>query len=295
MGVIIQQTAIAENTGHSAIRNAARAAEQCLTLAGADKADIGLLINVGIYRDHNIMEPSVASLIQNELAMGLDIGAEALGPTTFSFDVVNGSCGFLNAVQIADAYLRNGTIQRALIVAGDTHPSMTAHPAFPYQPLGAAALLGFDSDTSKGFQVIDYQSELKGNSPVAAYGDFTEMGVNGRAGGTFHFEPDHTNTLQQLLVSHLQRFLMQHQCPSPDYFLGSAIASDFVKNTVQSAELDAVGAAFVDTYAEFQGDIHSATLIAAFDQIQANLKGEQTLLLASAGSGNATACAFYHT
>ena len=71
-----------------------------------------MLINAGIYRDRNMAEPALAALIQ------ADIGAHPEDPHpdshgTFSFDVANGVCGVLTALQIADGFLRSHAIQRA--------------------------------------------------------------------------------------------------------------------------------------------------------------------------------------
>ncbi|MBC7304849.1 MAG: hypothetical protein H5T78_28365, partial [Nocardia sp.] len=48
------------------------AARACLAGAGLGATDIDVLINIGIYRDGNVVEPSNAALIQRELGMHLD-------------------------------------------------------------------------------------------------------------------------------------------------------------------------------------------------------------------------------
>ena len=171
------------DNGFSAIANATQAGLSCLEQAGLQPNDIGLLINAGVYRDHNIMEPSIASLIQKELNMGLDFQADAPQHATFSFDVVNGACSFLNAVTIADSFLRNGSVKYVLIVCGDSHPSQTDHPEFPYVAVGAAALLSLSEDASKGFQHFAYLSnDCDQLSSIGAYGDMEQFGNQGRAG-----------------------------------------------------------------------------------------------------------------
>jgi 3-oxoacyl-[acyl-carrier-protein] synthase-3 len=108
-------------------------------------ADIDLLINAGLYHDRNLGEPALAALIQE------DIGANPEDPHggghgTFSFDVANGSCGMLTGLQIADGFLRAGTIDHALIVASDARPGRRLAPGFPFGATGAAIVCGWRPD-----------------------------------------------------------------------------------------------------------------------------------------------------
>src|ERR1700737_1405566 len=124
MGPVIDRLDVTRGGGgarHSALRLAVAAAKTCLERAGRDSDDVDLLINAGIYRDRNLAEPALAALIQE------DIGANPEDPHddahgTFSFDISNGTCGVLTALQIADGFLRSRTIDRALIVASDANP-----------------------------------------------------------------------------------------------------------------------------------------------------------------------------
>lgn len=124
---------------HSALSLAVDACRTALGRCDLSPRDVGLLINAGLYRDDNIGEPALAPLIQE------DIGANPEDPHpggtgTFSFDVANGSCGLLNALEIADGFLRTTTVDTVLVVASDASPSRRMAPEFPYQPGGAAAV-----------------------------------------------------------------------------------------------------------------------------------------------------------
>jgi 3-oxoacyl-[acyl-carrier-protein] synthase III len=125
----------------SARRLADAAAEQAIERAGLVADDIDLLLNAGIYRDGNLGEPALAALIQE------DIGAHPEDPHdgdhgTFSFDVANGSCGMLTGLQIADGFIRAGTIDHALVVASDADPGRHMAADFPFAPAGAAIVCG---------------------------------------------------------------------------------------------------------------------------------------------------------
>ena len=124
---------------HSALQLAVAAAKGCLAQAETAPSALVLLINAGIYRDRNLGEPALAAIIQD------DIGANPEDPHddahgTFSFDIANGACGVLTALQIADGFLRSHTISRALVVASDANPGRGASERFPFSPAGAALL-----------------------------------------------------------------------------------------------------------------------------------------------------------
>src|SRR5215469_15262038 len=91
----------------SARRLADDAARACLAEAGRHSDDIDMLINTGIYSEDHLGEPALAALIQE------DIGANPVEPPgggrgTFSFDLLNGSCGVLTAVQLESGLLQSG-------------------------------------------------------------------------------------------------------------------------------------------------------------------------------------------
>jgi 3-oxoacyl-[acyl-carrier-protein] synthase III len=130
---------------HSALRLAVRAARDCLHETGRTPHDIDLLVNAGIYRDRNLGEPALAAMIQQ------DIGANPEAPHagshgTFSFDIMNGSCGVLTALQIVDGFLRSHSIDCALIVASDADPGHGMSERFPFSPAGAALLCTWTDD-----------------------------------------------------------------------------------------------------------------------------------------------------
>lgn len=144
MATIIESVGVVGGRGRrarSARKLADAAAERAIARAGLVADDIDLLLNAGIYRDGNLGEPALAALIQE------DIGAHPEDPHdgdhgTFSFDVANGSCGMLTALQIADGFLRAGTIDHALVVASDADPGRHMAPDFPFAASGAAIVCG---------------------------------------------------------------------------------------------------------------------------------------------------------
>lgn len=154
--------------GTGAIKLADDAAQACLARAGRKASDLDFLINAGVYRDNNIAEPAVASIIQEDIGANPDPPLEG-GHGTFSFDVNNGACGVLTGVHILDGFLTSGAIDLGIVVASDADPELGSnwdfpfglvgpagrlsrdHRRFPFSPVGGAVLLSRSEDESKGF------------------------------------------------------------------------------------------------------------------------------------------------
>ena len=148
MGTVIDRIDVAQprlRDRHSALHLAVTAAKDCLQRAGCDPDELDLVVNAGIYRDRNLGEPALAALIQD------DIGANPEDPHagahgTFSFDIANGACGVLTALQIVDGFLRTHSIHRALVVASDADPGHGMSEHFPFSAAGVALLCGWTDD-----------------------------------------------------------------------------------------------------------------------------------------------------
>lgn len=67
MNAVLCHTAVCDLHSTSAVDSAASAGMQCLGGAGIAPGDVNVLINVGVYRENNVMEPSIAALIQQKM------------------------------------------------------------------------------------------------------------------------------------------------------------------------------------------------------------------------------------
>lgn len=135
---------------------AVRAARGALTAAGRDPGEIDLLINTGVYRDENICEPAMAPFVQR--GIGANPGTPRLGAlSTFSFDLVNGGCGFLIACQVIDGFIRSGSVRRGMVVASDIDPAPRVSEGYPFLPVGGALLLG-SGEADAGFASFQFDS-----------------------------------------------------------------------------------------------------------------------------------------
>jgi 3-oxoacyl-[acyl-carrier-protein] synthase-3 len=114
-----------------------------------------MLINAGIYREDNMGEPALAALIQEDI--GANLGQPPVGGRgTFSFDLINGTCGVISAIQLESGLLRSGVIRLGAIVTSDVDPQLKDPGTAPFRPAGGAMLLGWDG-TGAGF--TDFAAE----------------------------------------------------------------------------------------------------------------------------------------
>jgi 3-oxoacyl-[acyl-carrier-protein] synthase III len=133
----------------TARRLADAAARTCLAHAGREPGDVDMLINAGIYREDNMGEPALAALIQEDI--GANLGQLPVGGHgTFSFDLLNGTCGVISAIHIESGLLRSGVIRLGAIVTSDVDPKLRDPGPAPFRPAAGAMLLGWD-DTDTGF------------------------------------------------------------------------------------------------------------------------------------------------
>ena len=87
---------------------ACEAAKRALADAGMDASDLDAIIMATVTADYQM--PSSACVLEDKL------GARGV----FSFDVGAACSGFLNALSVADCFIRTGKIRNALVVGSDT-------------------------------------------------------------------------------------------------------------------------------------------------------------------------------
>ncbi|MFB7722347.1 MULTISPECIES: hypothetical protein [unclassified Nocardia] len=293
MGVRIKSTGIsrAEST-FSIVEHSGAAARQSMERAEVRPDQVGVLINAGIFRDTNTVEPAVSALIQKEAGIGLDYTKD--DPRSFSFDLMNAGVGVLNAVQVAQSILETGSAEHVLIVSGDTHPSLkrgAADDEFPYATAGAALLLA-RSDDEEGFGRVHTVSG--GGTPgIESYVDVATMGTNGRELMTVVREPDAEARLLALAADAARLALSESD---PEQASTALIASTPTAGFPEllAAELGiAPNAVFTPDLS--QGDPHTAALPLAYDAAVANrsLDAFSHVLFVAAGAGPSAAAVLY--
>ncbi|MET9670893.1 3-oxoacyl-[acyl-carrier-protein] synthase III C-terminal domain-containing protein [Streptomyces sp. NPDC006475] len=304
MATVIASTALcpADDTG-SSIAYAASAGSACLQQAGLGPADVDVLINVGVYRDSNISEPSVAALIQKRIGINLDYLHDTDRRAAFSFDLMNGACGVLNAVQAGGALLAAGSARRVLVVSADTHPSMdpakAGTAAFPYAATGAALLLE-RSDDALGFGRVHHRSR-PGGPGVNGYVPLREAGAEGRNTITVDRDSDVLERMLDLAVDSVQGTLTAeygtdaaHSQTALDrtLLITSQPSAEFASQLAKRLGLASDAAVTVEG---LTGDPHTSALTYGFRQAQdaGRLAGHDRILFLAVGAGLSSAASLY--
>jgi 3-oxoacyl-[acyl-carrier-protein] synthase-3 len=298
MGSVIEACSVAPGrTGHAgAQRLADQAAESCLAEAGVAASDVDLLINCGIYHDRLMGEPALAALIQEDI--GANPGHPPVGGHgTFSFDLANGPCGVLNAMEVIDGFLSAGTARFGLVVTSDAHPGHGLAVDFPYAPVAGAALLRSDgardglvamrTDTYPAFE-RSYQARVHWEPHRRR---LRRRHARGRNVLVIDEEPDFATRRVECAGETVSHFLRDTRAGSVDL-----VATNETGENV-AALADQLGLPF-DTFvapAAELGRAHTAGLLVAMAEARARGRWHdaETILLAATGPGITVGCALY--
>jgi 3-oxoacyl-[acyl-carrier-protein] synthase-3 len=287
MGTLIDRVELAEGgwrSRHSGLRLATKSATDCLARAGRRPQDVDLLVNAGVYRDRNLGEPALAAMIQE------DIGANPEDPHddahgTFSFDVANGSCGVLTALQIVDGFFKSGAIDCALVVASDADPGHHMSVAFPFAPAGAALLCGWDDD-DRGLGRV-YWSSIpdRGESFNATVGMIDRRNIL-----RFHQSADLDQRLAAAAAEAVAECLTASslRVEDLDAIIAAPARSGFRSQLAERLE---IGEQLI-TVAEDQR-MHTASLAAAFERGTREVRPGGLILLIAAAAGVTAGAALY--
>jgi 3-oxoacyl-[acyl-carrier-protein] synthase III len=287
MGTLIDHVALTQGrwrNRHSALHLAVRAAKNCLEQAGRDAHDVDLLINTGIYRDRNLGEPALAAMIQQ------DIGANPENPHadthgTFSFDIANGACGVLTALQIVDGFLKSYAIDCALVVAGDADPGRGMSEHFPFSPAGAAMLCDW-IDGDYGLEHIHWVNALdEGESFNATVGL-----VDGRNVLRFRTSETFDERLAAAAAQAVDECLRESSLQLDDIDVIVAAPGRPRYRTGLAAHLGVPEEQIVVAEDE---NAHTASLAAAFDRGASRNRPGGRVLLVAAGAGITAGAALY--
>jgi len=151
------------------VQLAVQAATACLDHCGLDRAELGLIIHAGVYRDEFVSEPAIAALVAGELGVNDDIESPD-GRKTLAFDVLNGAVGFLNACQVGVQMIGAGKTEHAMVVASEIENNTTdrSHPVYGISETGSAVILGRTGGTA-GFGRFVFHHHPEHADALATY------------------------------------------------------------------------------------------------------------------------------
>ncbi len=279
-------------TKQGAIDYSVLAAEKCILQAGIERDDIDLLINIGTYREKNINEPSIASLIQKRLKIGLDPYKKQFGKSSFSFDLRNGVVGMLSAVQVASALMQQKMVKLALIVSSDVHPSKSRASDFPYTHMGSATLLSWSDDENKGFQKVMFDTSGGDYHGVDALINLNDPDAREKV--DIKIQEDFGQRLGEFTVDMFNKHVQSGELDPGKIKL--AVISEPVPGFSRTIA-DSVGleCRIVDDMYEKYGNVLSSALPLGYHlAVEKQLFSENdTILFIGAGSGLTFACSLY--
>lgn len=136
------------------VRHAVEAGRCGLATSHYRAADVGVLVNAGVFRDRHTCEPAMACYIQHRLG----INVEFQGRRTASFDLGNGGVGMLSAVQVVVALIASGRVEVGMVVASEANPDRRPDPGYTYPATAAAALLDAAPRAGIGFGAFAFET-----------------------------------------------------------------------------------------------------------------------------------------
>ncbi|MBL4799337.1 MAG: hypothetical protein JKY50_18185 [Oleispira sp.] len=293
MGTIIKATGIStDNAIKSSNENAVAAGRQCIETAGINVNDIDLLINVGIYRDENMLEPAMAAFAQKGLGIKPDYIKSQPFNAAFSLDMMNSACGIINAIQTADAMFKSRQIKYALIVSGDAHPSNKKLESFPYAAIGAAMLLEYTED-EKGFQNFSFKHSPTTEHSVRGYLDFNNLAEPAKERLTVDVPAEYKEKLLEFASESVQEYLASNNLDRNSVKLVTPqVEEGFGRKVAESVDIN--DDTIMDLYKEY-GDAHSSALTMAYHlgAEKGLYSSNDNVLFVAAGAGLTSACVLY--
>ncbi|HSP39336.1 MAG TPA: 3-oxoacyl-[acyl-carrier-protein] synthase III C-terminal domain-containing protein [Frankiaceae bacterium] len=286
----------------SALRLADTAAERCLRRGASEAAELDILINAGIYRDKNLGEPALAALIQEDIHANLG-HPPGVGHGTFSFDVGNGACGVLSALQLLRGFLSSGAGELGMVVASDASPQpwprgLIPQQRFPYRAAGGAVLVGWD-DKVPGLTAFrsrtfpEYASLCEGWTEWRRRPRLFPSSPGGRNELRIVRRPGYEARAVDCAVDVIEDLFYEVDLSAGDVdLLVASLSADF--GDALAGRIGLPEGRVVNVPEQFAGS-HTAQIIAGLEQAERSgrLADSRTCLLVSAGSGITATAALY--
>ncbi len=293
MGIVIKSVGTSSDASvPSALDHAAIAGRKAFAAGAIGIEGVDLLINVGIYRDENMVEPAMAAIIHKALGYRLDF-PNPEKTWSFSFDLMNGAGGLLNAVQVASAFLHTGSARTALVVSCDAHPSKAAVKGFPFAAVGSAMLLE-KTDDAKGFGPLRTTESHDATPGLEAS---VVCGPGGTPGGArrmdVRIDADYEARLLEAGVAAIRGYALAHAIDlNRTIVIPSQPSTSFASDLARRCELSAERVVRVTG---LEGDPHTSALTFAYEQLAIRGIPDDVdhLLFLGVGSGVTTTCTAY--
>jgi 3-oxoacyl-[acyl-carrier-protein] synthase III len=275
------------------------AVRTCLAHAGKEPGDIDMLINAGIYREDNLGEPALAALIQEDI--GANLGQPPIGGRgTFSFDLLDGTCGVITAIRIESGLLDSGVIRFGAIVTSDVDPYHRDPGTALLRPAGGAMLLARD-DNLAGFTDFhtetfpEYEDLFQGGLVWRKrHGHRVPRPVTGQHEMVIEEKPGYQGRLADCAEEASRRFLRRLGIGwgEIDLLVAAPSSPDFLDALTRRLGLPGDRIAYVTE--DLEGAYTTGTIAAVQAAIRSGRLGEaRSTLLLAAGAGITVTLALY--
>jgi len=268
------------------------ASERCLADSSHSKRDIDLLIYAGVYRDDYISEPAIASMVAGTLGINANIESQT-DKKTFSFDLLNGSVGFLNACYTSIAMMQGGQqVKTAMVVASEVENNREVLPTSlrGIEETASVVLLDESRNGQTGFGNFVFKHFTEYLESLNTY----TMHSNGRIGLQIEQDTHLEGYYQQCIKETVRELLRVEQLDMSQIqlILPPQISSSFID--ALSETLNVERGKFVDVHAEH--DLYTSSTAYALQRVREKglAKSGDIGLIVEVGAGIQVACATYH-
>jgi len=265
------------------------AAERCLDESSHQRNDINLLIYAGVYRDDFICEPSIASMVAGTLEIN-DIAPQ--NKQMFSFDLLNGPVGFLNACYTAIGMIKAQKAKTAMVVASEVENNRTTFPSalLGVEETSSVLILDESPDGETGFGNFVFKYFTEHMDAFTAYTRFADSKTRLLSEKSMHLEALYQRCINETVQELLR--LEQLDLAQVKIVLSPQISSRFIDDLSGHMQLDRDK--FVDVHTEH--DLYTSSLPYALHaaRTQGKVQAGDIALIITVGPGIQVGCATYH-
>ena len=280
---------VVQSAPRDAVGLAVQAATACLDNSGVDPAALDLILYAGVYRDDFIAEPAIAALVAGELGINDDIDSP-YEPKTFTFDVLNGAVGFLNACQIGVQMIGAGKAEHVMVVTSEIENNSVdnGHPLYGLSETGSAVILSRAGDTD-GFGRFLFHHHPEYSEALTTYFQYRD----GQSWLQIDGDPNLATRYLDCIPAAVEELLKLEELDSSEIAAVLPPQLSDADRTELAARLNIPSSRFVDLAAE--ADPFSSSLPYGLQHARRNnLVGSGDIgLIVTVGSGVQIGCATY--
>lgn len=209
-----------------------KAGEACFKASKIDKSEIRLIIQVSSHRYKEVVEPATAAYVQRDLAINCDFESSEANKTV-SFDLNNGSVGFLQGCQIIDLMIATGKAKAGMVVSGNSKRFLGTliAPENIFCEMGMATLVAQSPSDRMGFSSFFFKIFPDMLEVYRTYVEFKEGKWYSGLEGDPNYERSFLDAVSSTVAEYLKREGVSIN--SFDIIVAPQVSSAFIKETAK--------------------------------------------------------------